>query len=78
MNKIKFRTFVKTYLVLKGKSSANTLAEAFNSIGFEKHDVSSKQVGAFLRRECNKSTESTILHNLKFDVINNVKYYYLD
>ena len=79
-NKIKLRVFIKTYLSCKGKCTSNQLAEAFNNIGFEKHDISAYQVASFLRNELNKAHQTTCLHNeLKwdFDKEKGVKVWYL-
>lgn len=78
MDKSKFRAFVKTYLHCKGKCTSNQLAEAYNTIGFEKHGVNAHQVGSFLKSELNNAHKTTCLHSsLKYDVKNGVKVWYL-
>lgn len=78
VNKVKLRVFVKTYLSCKGKCTSNQLAEAFNRIGFEKHDINAHQVASFLKDELNKAHSTTCLHSeLKYEVKNNRKVWYL-
>lgn len=74
-NKVKLRTFIKTYLYLNGKSTANQLADAYNKVGLSRHDITKQTVANFLRIEM--SLETTILKNLDFTLENNVRYYYL-
>ena len=76
VNKVKLRTFIKTYLSLKGKCTANQLAEAYNNIGFDRHDITKQMVASFLKQEMWKSNQTTTL-DVNFDLVNNVRYYYL-
>ena len=76
INKVKLRTFIKTYLSLKRKCSATQLAEAYNHIGFDRHDITTQQVASFLKQEMWKSNQTTTLR-VDFDIVKGVKYYYL-
>ena len=78
MDKSKFRAFVKTYLHCKGKCTSNQLAEAYNTIGFERHSVNAHQVGSFLKSELNKAHSTTCLHRcLDYVIESNVKVWFL-
>ena len=79
-DEMKLRVFIKTWLFCNGRCTSRQLADAFNRIGFDRQDITSQQVNAFLRAECNKAHQTTCLHSeLKcdFDKEKGVKVWYL-
>ena len=69
VDKNKLRTFCKTWLFINGRCTSSQLADAYNQIGFEKHEISSKIVGAFLSNEFRKKNygQTTILQDLDWE-----------
>lgn len=77
MDKTKIRTFVKTYLTLKGKTTSRELAEVYTKIGFERYGISSKQMASFLQSERKNQHSGTILSDIRCETKKGKKLWYI-